>query len=141
MTDPDQRVYFLLQRAAHRARIYADRRCLAVAGVTTAQLGALFVVAGSDGVTQQDLARELGLREPAVATLVGRLAAANLIDKAAHPHEHRAVVITLTDRGATTLQAARPEIASFNAELADLLGQSALAQFATALTQLATWHS
>lgn len=74
MPEPDdQRLYFLLQRAAHRLRTTADRRCLAAAGVTTAQLGALFAVRDEPGITQQRLARALGLRESAVTALVGRL--------------------------------------------------------------------
>ncbi|MGW1747446.1 MarR family winged helix-turn-helix transcriptional regulator [Streptomyces sp. NPDC002092] len=76
MSEPDQRLYFLLQRAAHQLRTTVDRRCLAAAGVTTAQLGALFAVRDQPGLTQQDLARVLGLRESAVTALVGRLTAA-----------------------------------------------------------------
>ncbi len=61
-----------------------DRRCLAAAGVTTAQLGALFAVRDEPGITQQRLARALGLRESAVTALVGRLTAAGLVGKSAY---------------------------------------------------------
>jgi DNA-binding MarR family transcriptional regulator len=141
MPEPeDQRLYFLLQRAAHRLRTTADRRCLAAAGVTTAQLGALFAVRDEPGVTQQRLARTLGLRESAVTGLIGRLTAAGLVAKDAHPHEHRAVVLELTDAGVGALRAAQPEIDRFNAELRAVLGEDGFTGAATAMHRLAHWE-
>ncbi|MER5506446.1 MarR family winged helix-turn-helix transcriptional regulator [Streptomyces sp. NPDC002766] len=137
MSEPDQRLYFLLQRAAHRLRTAVDRRCLAVAGVTTAQVGALFAVQDRPGATQQELAGVLGLRESAVTALVGRLAMAGLLSKQAHPIQHRAVVLELTDAGADALRAARPEIDRFNAQLRELLGEDGFVTTAEALHRLA----
>jgi DNA-binding MarR family transcriptional regulator len=140
MSEPDERLFFLLQRAAHRLRTAADRRCLAAAGITTAQLGALFAVHDRPGTTQQELARALGLRESAVTALVGRLTAAGVLAKRAHPREHRAVVLELTDAGATALEAARPEIDRFNAELREVLGADGFAGTAAAMDLLAHWE-
>ncbi|MEO3783947.1 MarR family winged helix-turn-helix transcriptional regulator [Actinocorallia sp. B10E7] len=137
MPEPDQRLFFLLQRAAHRLRLDADRRCLAAAGVTTAQIGALFAVDERPGLTQRQLAGVLGLRESAVTALVARLAAAGLLARGAHPSEHRAVVLELTDTGREALCAARPEIDRFNAELHARLGERGFAQTLTALHALA----
>ena len=137
----DQRLYFLLQRAAHRLRTAADRRCLAAAGVTTAQLGALFAVHDEPGITQQGLARTLGLRESAVTGLVGRLTTAGLVAKEAHPREHRAVVLELTAAGADALRAAQPEIDRFNAELREVLGDDGFTGAATAMRRLAYWEN
>lgn len=137
MAEPDERLFFLLQRAAHRLRTIADRRCQAVAGITTPQLGALFVINEQPGITQQRLARTLGLRESAVTSLVARLDAAGLITRHPHPSEHRAVVVRLSERGADTLRAARPEIDRFNAELRAVLGDAVFAQTAAALSRLA----
>ncbi|KQW11735.1 MarR family winged helix-turn-helix transcriptional regulator [Streptomyces sp. Root369] len=142
MPEPDdQRLYFLLQRAAHRLRTTADRRCLAAAGVTTAQLGALFAVHDEAGITQQRLARTLGLRESAVTGLVGRLTAAGLLAKRPHPREHRAVVLELTDAGTDALRAAQPEIDRFNTELREALGDDGFTGAATAMHRLAHWES
>ncbi|MEV0173660.1 MarR family transcriptional regulator [Streptomyces sp. NPDC050803] len=137
MSEPDQRLYFLLQRAAHRLRTTADRRCVAAAGVTTAQLGALFAVEERPGITQQQLARTLGLRESAVTGLVARLTTAGLLARRAHPSEHRAVVLELTDSGTAALTAARPEIDRFNAEMRALLGDDGFTRTAAALERLA----
>ncbi|MET7478370.1 MarR family winged helix-turn-helix transcriptional regulator [Streptomyces sp. NPDC005648] len=137
MSEPDQRLYFLLQRAAHRLRTSVDRRCLAVAGVTTAQIGALFAVQEQPDMTQQELARVLGLRESAVTALVGRLAMAGLLTKRTHPNQHRAVLLGLTPAGAAALDAAQPEIDRFNTELRELLGDDGFARTAGALHRLA----
>ncbi|MGW0186001.1 MarR family winged helix-turn-helix transcriptional regulator [Streptomyces sp. NPDC003362] len=145
MTQPaepssDPRLFFLLQQAAHRLRTAADRRCLAAAGVTTAQLGALFAVHDEPGLTQQRLARVLGLRESAVTGLVARLGKAGLLVKRAHPREHRAVVLELTEDGVAALDAARPEIDRFNGELRALLGEQGFTRTAAALHRLAQWE-
>ncbi|MEU9916667.1 MarR family transcriptional regulator [Streptomyces sp. NPDC051001] len=139
MVEPDQRLYYLLQRAAHRLRTTLDRRCLAVAGVTTAQLGALFAVQEEPGITQQGLARALGLRESAVTAIVGRLTTAGLLSRQAHPRQHRAVVLELTKDGEAALEAARPEIDRFNAEVRALLGDDGFERTAAAMNRLAHW--
>jgi DNA-binding MarR family transcriptional regulator len=141
MAEPDQRLYFLLQRAAHRLRTTLDRRCLAAAGVTTAQLGALFAVQERPGLTQQDLAQTLGLRESAVTGLVGRLTTAGLLSRQAHPRQHRAVVLELTEAGEAALSAAQPEIDRFNAEVRALLGDDGFGGTAAALKRLAYWEA
>lgn len=141
MSEPDQRLYFLLQRAAHRLRTASDRRLVATAGITTAQLGALFAVRDEPGITQQGLARALGLRESAVTGLVGRLTGAGLVDKRAHPREHRAVVLELTEAGAAALDAAQPEVDRFNAQARALLGEEGFTRTAAALRTLAHWES
>ncbi|GAA4022440.1 hypothetical protein GCM10022247_53340 [Allokutzneria multivorans] len=140
MSEPDQRLFFLLQRAAHQLRTVADRRCAAAAGITTAQLGALFAVRERPGLTQRELAATLGLREPGVTALVGRLVAAGLVSKAPHPREHRAFVLELTEDGAAALGAARPEIERFNAEMRELLGEDGFLRTAAALDRLARWQ-
>ncbi|MFE7172309.1 MarR family winged helix-turn-helix transcriptional regulator [Streptomyces sp. NPDC057616] len=140
MSEPDQRLFFLLQRAAHRLRTTVDRRCLAAAGVTTAQLGALFAVRDRPGITQQELARTLGLRESAVTALAGRLTTAGLLLKQAHPREHRAVVLELTEAGGAALRAAQPEVDRFNAQMRELLGDDGFVRTAGALHRLAHWE-
>ncbi len=136
-SESDQRFFFLLQRAAHRLRLDADRRCLAAAGITTAQLGALFAVRDRPGVTQRQLAGDLGLRESAVTSLVARLTAAGLLTRGAHPSEHRAVVLELSDAGRTALCAAQPEIDRFNAELRAGLGEEDFTRMLAVLRTLA----
>lgn len=141
MAEPDQRLYFLLQRAAHRLRTDADRRCLEAAGVTTAQLGALFALRDRPGITQQELARTLGSGESAITSLVARLTKAGLVTKDTHPSQHRAVVLRLTVAGRDSLAAARPEIDRFNTEARALLGEEGFEGVVEALRRLALWES
>ncbi|MFD4603853.1 MarR family winged helix-turn-helix transcriptional regulator [Streptomyces sp. NPDC058464] len=141
MPEPDQRLFFLLQRAAHQLRTSADRRLLAAAGITTAQLGALLALSDEPGITQQRLAGILEQRESGITALVRRLSAAGLVTRRRHPHEHRAVVVELTERGADALAAARPEIDRFNAELRALLGTDGFTGTVVALDRLAHWDS
>ncbi|WIY06073.1 MarR family winged helix-turn-helix transcriptional regulator [Amycolatopsis mongoliensis] len=138
MPEPDQRLFFLLQQAAHRLRVAADRRCLAAAGITTAQLGALFAVR-EGGLTQRELAARLGQRESAVTAMVTRLADAGLVGRSAHPHEHRAVVLELTAAGEEALDRVAPEIEEFNAQLHAVLGEEGFRQAAEAVGKLAAW--
>lgn len=137
MAEPDERLFFLLQRAAHRLRLTADRRCLDAAGITTAQLGALFAVQDRPGLTQRDLARTLGLRESAVTSLVARLTSADLVVREPHPDEHRAVVLRLSEAGEAALRAAQPAIDGFNGELRALLGDATFTETSAALARLA----
>ncbi|MFD8385376.1 MarR family winged helix-turn-helix transcriptional regulator [Streptomyces sp. NPDC059679] len=137
----DRQVQSLVHHTRHQLRTVADRRCLAAAGVTTAQLGALFAVRDQPGITQRELAHALGLRESGVTALVARLAKAGLVARRAHPREHRAVVLELTDGGAAALRAAQPEIERFNGELRGLLGDQGFARTAAALHALAHWES
>ncbi|NUP18134.1 MAG: winged helix-turn-helix transcriptional regulator [Streptomyces sp.] len=139
MSEPDLRLFFLLQRAAHQLRTGFDRRLLAAAGITTAQLGALYAVRDEPGITQQQLARVLGLRESAVTGLVGRLTVAGLVVKRAHPREHRAVVLELTAPGSAALDAAQPEVDRFNTEARTLLGDDGFTRTAEAMRALASW--
>ncbi|MGV9362263.1 MarR family winged helix-turn-helix transcriptional regulator [Amycolatopsis sp. NPDC003731] len=136
MPEPDQRLFFLLQQAAHRLRVAADRRCLAAAGITTAQLGALFAVR-EGGLTQRELAARLGQRESAVTAMVTRLVDAGLVGKNTHPHEHRAVVLELTAAGEDALVRVAPEIEEFNAQLRAVLGEAGFRQTAEAVGKLA----
>ncbi|GAA4544265.1 MarR family winged helix-turn-helix transcriptional regulator [Amycolatopsis samaneae] len=136
----DRRLYFLLQRAAHQLRVTADRRLTAAAGVTSAQLGALFAVRERPGITQRELAAVLGQRESAITAMVGRLTEAGLLDKDTHPSQHRAVVLELTAAGAATLDLVRPEIAKFNAELRAVLGDEGFDRTAEALRKLVDWR-
>jgi DNA-binding MarR family transcriptional regulator len=122
MAAPDRRVYFLLQRTAHALRLAADRRCLDAAGVTTAQLGALHVIARAPGCTQRHVAGELGQRESAITAMITRLSAAGLVSKAAHPAEHRAAALRTTAAGERALAAGSPAIEEFNAAIRETLG-------------------
>lgn len=109
-------------RAAHPLPTASDRRPPTVAGITTAQLGALVAVRDEPGLSRRGTALAPEPREYAVTTPVGRLTAGGLVTRRAHPREHRAVVVELTERGAAAVEAEQPEVDRFDAEARTLLG-------------------
>jgi MarR family transcriptional regulator, organic hydroperoxide resistance regulator len=134
--EPDQRVFLLLQQTAHRLRIWADRRCVDLAGVTTAQTGALFVLHDAPMSTQRELAAALGQRESAVTAMVRRLLDAGLVSRHPSPDDHRAHLLALTPDGVDALQLVRPMVAEFNTMLKRVLGADGPATLAAALRTL-----
>jgi DNA-binding MarR family transcriptional regulator len=135
----DERLFFLLQRAAHQLRVAADRRCTAAAGITTAQLGALFVVQDRPGVTQQELAGELGQRESAITAMVARLLEAGLLTRRTHARQYRAMALHLTAAGTQAVARVRPEMERFGREVRGLLGDGAFEEMGMALRRLVDW--
>ena len=134
--EPDQRVFLLLQQAAHRLRIWADRRCVDLAGVTTAQTGALFALHDRPMSTQRELAAALGQRESAVTAMVRRLLDAGLVSRHPSPDDHRAHLLALTPAGTAALNLVRPMVAEFNTMLKRVLGADGPASLAAALRTL-----
>jgi len=131
------RLYHLLQLAAQRARKHADEAGIAAAGVSAAQGGAMFVIAGAPGVSQRELARSLGQQESAVTTMVARLMAAGFVDRAPHAGEVRSWSLTLTDKGAQALERLRLELEEINRRFEAVLGADELDLLADALDRLA----
>src|SRR5882762_2539964 len=129
---PDQRILHLLQLAAHRLRTHSDRRGLETAGVTTAQAGALFVIAGQPGVTQREIAEALQQRESAVTAMIARLLEARLVERSS-ASDNRAWSLHLTDKGANALAALRIELDQLNAKLGEALGEDGMQQLSAAL--------
>lgn len=60
MRKPRPRLYHMLQLAPQRMRKHADEAGIAIAGVSAAQGGAMFVIEAHPGISQRDLARALG---------------------------------------------------------------------------------
>lgn len=91
------------------------------AGFTTAQVSVLSVLAEAGASSQRDIATRLGVNEPAVTEMVGRLLAHGCVSKAVDPTDARARIIALTDHGRSVLESARRPFAAVNQGLADVL--------------------
>jgi DNA-binding MarR family transcriptional regulator len=105
-----------------------------------AQSELLRLAADRPGITVADAAQELRLAPNTVSTLVGRLTAAGLLDRARGAADGRTALLTVTDKA----RQRRAEFRDLRAELASraLAGlsradQEALAAAATALLRLA----
>jgi DNA-binding MarR family transcriptional regulator len=129
-----ERLYHLLQTAAHRLKTRADRDSQGVAGVTAAQAAVMFVIARERATTQRRVAEQLKLNESAVTGMVGRLMEASFVARAPSPTDGRAWTVTLTPAGEAALDRFRVNLDALNAEItAALGGEAEVARFADGL--------
>jgi DNA-binding MarR family transcriptional regulator len=108
------------------------------AGLTTAQVSVLSVLAESGSTSQRDIASGLGVNEPAVTEMVGRLVAAGCVSKDVDPTDARARVIALTDHGRSVLGRARQPFAEINRGLAEVLSSAEVEVLADLLDRIHT---
>jgi DNA-binding MarR family transcriptional regulator len=120
-----ERLYHLLQTAAHRLKTRADRDSQGAAGVTAAQAAVMFVIAREGGTTQRRVAEQLKLNESAVTAMVGRLMEAGYVHRAPSPTDGRAWTVSLTEAGATALETFRGNLDVLNGEITRALGGEA----------------
>lgn len=105
MSAADQRLYFLLQRAAHGLKNAADHRLKNAAKITTAQAAVLAVVKAEGALSQRQLADTLKQRESAMTMMVERLLKAGYISRDRSESDARAWVLSLASTGAAALAA------------------------------------
>lgn len=129
-----ERLYHLLQTAAHRLKTRADRDSQAVAGVSAAQAAVMFVIQRDGGTTQRRVAEQLKLNESAVTGMVGRLMDAGLVSRTPSPTDGRAWTVALTETGAAALERFRGNLDILNREItAALGGEAEVVRFAEGL--------
>lgn len=132
-----ERLYHLLQTAAHRLKTRADRDSQGVAGISAAQAAVMFVIQREGGATQRRVAEQLKLNESAVTAMVGRLMEAGLVDRTPSATDGRAWTVSLTAAGAAALEVFRVSLDAMNAEItAALGGEEAVVRFAEGLRAL-----
>lgn len=137
MSVSDERIYHLLQLAAHRMRVYADEQCLAAASITTAQAAALRVVSGKPGITQRGVAAALKQRESAMTAMVKRLCEAELLERRESESDSRAWALFLTEKGEIALAAIGRPLDLINERLTKAIGMTEVSQIAEILRSLA----
>lgn len=129
-----ERLYHLLQTAAHRLKVRADRNSQGVAGVTAAQAAVMFVIAREGASTQRRVAEQLRLNESAVTGMVGRLMQAGYVARTPSPTDGRAWQVSLTEAGQAALDRFRVNLNALNRDLTRALGGEAeVARFAEGL--------
>lgn len=129
-----ERLYHLLQTAAHRLKVMADRDSQDAAGVTAAQAAVMFVISREGATTQRRVAEQLQLNESAVTGMVGRLMGAGYVARAPSPTDGRAWQVSLTEAGEKALDRFRTHLAALNRQITDALGGEAeVARFAGGL--------
>lgn len=89
-----------------------------------------------EGATQAHLGRALGISKQAAQQFVERLCALGLVMRLPDPLDHRAMRITLTDRGHHFVADANDVKASIEADYRAAMGKSAFALFKATLGRL-----
>jgi DNA-binding MarR family transcriptional regulator len=109
--------------AQHRLVKTTDATFGDALGITTAQLGVLFVLDKSPGALLKEIGEALGVNKSAVTALVDRMEGAGLVRRQPADEDGRAVRLFATDAGMAKAVAARPILARLNARLMDGFGE------------------
>ncbi|AUH44433.1 MarR family winged helix-turn-helix transcriptional regulator [Streptomyces sp. CMB-StM0423] len=135
---PSPSTGFLVWHLNLRWRTAIDR-ALAPLGLTSSQYGVLASLsafsAGGARPRQRELADFIGLEPMHVSKLTRALERAGLVERTDHPGDTRAVQLTVTERGAEVVTAAREEVLRVEEQrLAPLGGRRS--EQSTALTEM-----
>lgn len=119
MSQTRPRLFYMLNRARHVLYKAADVALMERLDVTSAQLGALFVIAESGDCPPGDLAERLDLNASAVTGLAERLERAGFITRRHHEEDRRVTLLALTQAGKDRLKAARPLLDEMNGHMTE----------------------
>jgi len=131
---PDKHLTYLMAKVGHLLERRIDK-AVGQAGLTLRQFSALAHIARRPWLSSSDLARLLLITPQAVNTLVARLLAAGLIDKAP-TLPRRPLVLTLTDAGRDALLRAEPLATEAEATALESLGPGEVATTSAVLLRL-----
>jgi MarR family transcriptional regulator, organic hydroperoxide resistance regulator len=116
MSATPHRLIYKLSLAQHRLLKSADLAFREAAGISTTQLGVLFLLQKSPGALPKDLSDALGVNASAITALIARMEDAGLVRRQAS-RDQRAVHLFATTSGLAKAAAARPILARLNARL------------------------
>ncbi|MFC9998632.1 MarR family winged helix-turn-helix transcriptional regulator [Nocardia sp. NPDC127526] len=100
--------------------------------------GFAFVRMAPDGATVGEIAEHLGVTKQAASQLVEELVKKGYAERNPHPHDARARLITLTERGWACTRAADAAVARFTDRWARTLGPDAVVGLRNMLTHVVT---
>ena len=100
--------------------------------------GFAFVRMAPDGATVGEIAEHLGVTKQAASQLVEELVNKGYAQRNPHPHDARARLVTLTDRGWAVTRAADAAAAAFTERWAAALGAGTTTQLRNALAHVVT---
>lgn len=133
MSARNQRFYSRLQLAAHALKKISDRQLLDVAGVTTAQMSALALIASEEASTQTLLAKRLGLNDSAITAMMRRLIDLDLVERVRDDQDGRAWLLKLTKGGTETVERASAAVDQASIQVDALLGDKTIATVVAAM--------
>lgn len=110
---------------------------MATHGATFPEFLILYVVAGTPGCSQADLATQVGVERPTMSHHLERLEAAGLVDRRRDEHDRRIVRVHPTPAGRRRLARLDAAVEAMEAELAGLLSERERTTLARALDKIA----
>ncbi len=136
MSASSQRLYFLLQRAAHGLKKRADAALIEAADLSTAQAAALAIIADDGPVSQRAVAAQLSQRESAVMTMTLRLIKAGYVTRSRSANDARAWELSITDLGRAALEKMKGPFSAINGLIDETLEPQQVDQLAASLKTL-----
>lgn len=106
---------------------------LEVAGVTTAQMSALAIIASEEATTQTRLAKELGLNDSAITAMMRRLIDLNLVERVRDDKDGRAWLLKLTSFGDEATRKAASITDQTSSKVDEMLGEKTIATVVAAM--------
>lgn len=136
MSAKDERIFFLLQMAAHRLKTRADTALVDAGGLTTAQTAMMAIVRAEGPVTQREIATRLKQRESAVGAMTERLLKAGYITRTRSEADGRAWNLAATKKGLKAMDAMGATFAEINAIIDEAFPGRDMARMAKGLRRL-----
>jgi DNA-binding MarR family transcriptional regulator len=119
MSRRQQRLILLLSLAQHRLLKNADAAFKEALGISTTQLGVLFLLQKNPGAMFKDVGDALGINASAITALVSRMEDGGLVRRQPSNDDQRAIHLFATADGLARATAARPILARLNARLTE----------------------
>jgi DNA-binding MarR family transcriptional regulator len=116
--------------AQHRLLKSTDAAFGEALGVSTTQLGVLFILERSPGALLNEVSEALGVNKSATTALIHRMEVAGLVRRQPSNDDGRAVHLFATAAGLKKAVAARPILANLNARLTEGFGEREIATIA-----------
>lgn len=133
--DPTASIGYLTRIAFRSFSRAMERRTLPF-GVTGGQWRFLRQLWVEDGLTQRELSRRVGMREPTTVTAVNSLVRSGFVDRAPSQVDRRKVHIRLTARAKALQAELLPQVAEVNALATQGIDPADLANFRKVLVQI-----
>lgn len=119
MSSRRPRLFHMMTLAQHRLLKTTDTAFGEALGISTPQLGVLFVLEKQRGVLLKDLSDALGINKSATTALIDRMEGAGLVRRQPSAQDGRAVHLFATPEGIAKAAAARPLLARLNTRLTE----------------------
>jgi DNA-binding MarR family transcriptional regulator len=127
--------FLLAQLGSHAARKFGER--LAKLRLAPAHSGILFILQATPGLTQQALAKRLGMVPSRLVALLDELDALGLTQRGVSPHDRRRHELALTEKGKKMLARIGEVSREHQSSLLAALAEPERDQFATLLQRVA----